>query len=175
MSLSLSFEFETEAIVNSRPLTVDSLADPLSPSPLTPNHLLTLKTKVILPPPGIFQDGDIYSRKRWKRVQHLANEFWIRWKKEYLLTLQNRQKWSKVRRDMSIGDIVIIKDDELVPCNKWQLARVFDTFPSADGFVWNVKLVLADEKLNRNGKRIKPTRYLDRLVQKLVLLQPSET
>ena len=166
---------EAEAIVNSRPLTVDSLVDPLSPNPLTPNHLLTLKTKVILPPPGIFQDADMYSRKRWRRVQHLANEFWIRWKKEYLLTLQKRHKWSKVRRDMRIGDIVIIKDDELVPRNKWQLARVVDIFPSADGYVRNVKLALADETLDRDGKRIKPMRYLDRPVQKLVLLQSSET
>ena len=43
---------EAEAIVNSRPLTVDSLNDPLSLNPLTPNYLLTMKTKVVLPPPG---------------------------------------------------------------------------------------------------------------------------
>ena len=76
---------------------------------------------------------------------------------------------------MRIGDIVIIKDDELVPRNKWQLARVVDIFPSADGYVRNVKLALADETLDRDGKRIKPMRYLDRPVQKLVLLQSSET
>ena len=166
---------EAEAIVNSRPLTVDSLVEPLSPNPLTPNHLLTLKTKVVLPPPGIFQDADIYSRKRWRRVQHLANEFWIRWKKEYLLSLQKRQKWLKVHRNMRVGDIVIIKDDEFVPRNKWPLARVTDTFPSADGYVRNVKLALADKKLDSDGKRINSLRYLDRPVQKIVLLQPSET
>ena len=164
-----------QAIVNSRPLTVDSLVEPLSPNPLTPNHLLTLKTKVVLPPPGIFQDADIYSRKRWRRVQHLANEFWIRWKKEYLLSLQKRQKWLKVHRNMRVGDIVIIKDDEFVPRNKWPLARVTDTFPSADGYVRNVKLALADKKLDSDGKRINSLRYLDRPVQKIVLLQPSET
>ena len=53
---------EAEAIVNSRPLTVDSLNDPLSLNPLTPNHLLTMKTKVVLPPPGVFQSADKYCR-----------------------------------------------------------------------------------------------------------------
>ena len=90
--------YQAEAIINSRPLTVDSLNDPLTLNPLTPNHLLTMKTKVVLPPPGVFQSADKYCRKRWRRVQHLANEFWIRWKKEYLLSLQQRQKWTKLRR-----------------------------------------------------------------------------
>ena len=34
---------EAEAIVNSRPLTVTQISDPDSPSPLTPNQLLTMK------------------------------------------------------------------------------------------------------------------------------------
>ena len=83
---------EAGAIVNSRPLTVSQLADPDSSSPLTPNHLLTMKTKVVLAPPGAFQPADVYSRKRWRRVTHLANEFWTRRRKEFLLSLQQRQK-----------------------------------------------------------------------------------
>ena len=118
---------EVEAVVNSRPLTVDTMNDPLSLNPLTPNHLLTMKTKVVLPPPGIFQSADQYCKNRWRRVQHLTNEFWLRWKKEYLLSLQLRQKWNKPRRDMCVGDIVIIKGEESLPRNQWQLARVFET------------------------------------------------
>ena len=105
---------KAEAIANSRPLTVDSLFERLSSNSLTPNYLLTLKTKVFLSPPKIFQDADIYSRKRRRSVQHLANEFWIRWKKEYLLSVQKRQKWLRFHRNMRVGD-VIVKDDEFVP------------------------------------------------------------
>ena len=73
---------EVEAIVNNRPLTVDSKNDPDSLSPLTPNHLLTMKSKIVLPRPGVFRSVDLYSRKRrWRRVQHLANEFWSRWRR----------------------------------------------------------------------------------------------
>ena len=64
-----TFMCEAEAIVNSRPLTIDSLNDPTSLNPLTPNHLLTMKTKVLLPPPCVFQSSDMYCKKRWRRVQ----------------------------------------------------------------------------------------------------------
>ena len=51
---------ETAAIVNSRPLTTDNLNGPTSLEPLTPNHLITMKSKVILALPGDFQRTDIY-------------------------------------------------------------------------------------------------------------------
>ena len=38
-----TFFCEAEAIVNSRPLNVDTINDPDSLRPLTPNHLLTMK------------------------------------------------------------------------------------------------------------------------------------
>lgn len=48
---------EVEAVANSRPLTTETLSDPLSLLPLTASTLLTGKTKLILPPPGIcFKD-----------------------------------------------------------------------------------------------------------------------
>ena len=104
---------ETEAIVNSRPLTVKDLSDPDSLQPLSPNHLLTMKSRVILPPPGVFGSPDKYLRKRWRRIQHLANEFWSRWRKEFLLSLQERQKWCNPCRNFCIGDIVLLKDANL--------------------------------------------------------------
>ena len=97
-----TFMVEAEAIANSRPLTVDSLNSPHCPEPLTPNHLLTMKSKVVLPPPGIFQQTDQYCRKRWRRVQYLANEFWNRWRREYIQSLQLRQKWVKRKRNVQL-------------------------------------------------------------------------
>ena len=75
---------ETEAIINSRPPTVESLSDINSEIPLSPSNLLTMKSDVIMPPPGVFNRPDLYSRRRWRRVQHIAGEFWFRWRKEFL-------------------------------------------------------------------------------------------
>ena len=92
-----TFLAEAECIVNSRPLTVDNLNDPTS-LPICPMNILTGKTRVVLPPPGTFQRADVYCRKRWRQVQHLANEFWNRWRKEFITTLQPRQKWNDAKR-----------------------------------------------------------------------------
>lgn len=53
--------YEAAAIVNSRPLTTDNLNDPHSLEPLTPNHLVTMKTSTALPPPGQFVKADLYA------------------------------------------------------------------------------------------------------------------
>ena len=168
-----TFMCEVEAIINSRPLTVDLLNDPGSLSPLTPNHLLTMKTKVVLSPPGVFPAADKFCRKRWRRVQHLANEFWSRWRKEYLLSLQQRQKWTMSRKDVGVDDIVIIKDDN-APRSRWQLARVCAVNRSSDGRVRTVKLALADACLDKKGMRVKEVKFLERPVQKLVLLMSKD-
>ena len=83
---------ECEAILNSRPLTVDTISDVNSPATLASINILTMKSKVILPLPEVFEVLDIFSKRRWRRVQHIANEFWVRWKKKFLCQLQFRQK-----------------------------------------------------------------------------------
>ena len=132
---------EAEAIVNSRPLTVENINDPTC-LPLSPCQLLTMKSKVILPPPGVFEKEDLYCRKRWRRVQYLANEFWQRWRKEYLGSLQARQKWNKVRRNFMVDDIVLLKEDG-VKRNNWPMGRVIQVFPDDKGLVRSVQLKTA--------------------------------
>ena len=136
---------ESECIVNSRPLTTENLQDPAS-LPLSPNSILTMKNKLVLPPPGVFQKSDIYCRKRWRQVQHLANEFWTRWKKEYLQSLQVRQKWNDKSKNIQKDDIVLVKDENL-PRNQWPLGRVVETFKDdQDGLVRQVQLYIPTSK-----------------------------
>ena len=47
-----TFLCEAEYTINNRPLTVETLNDPLSAPPLSPSMLLTGKTRFVLPPPG---------------------------------------------------------------------------------------------------------------------------
>lgn len=123
--------YEVMAVINSRPLTAEHLNDPSGPEPLTPNHILTMKSADILPPPGHFVKEDLYLQKRWRWVQYLTNEFWTRWKKEYLLNLQSRQKWYKNRRNMKVNDIVLLQED-MAPRNEWKLARITEVYSGSD-------------------------------------------
>ena len=164
-----TFMYEAAAIVKSRPLTTDNLNDPLSLSPLTPNQLLTMKTNVLLPPPGRFENSDLYSRKHWRHVHHILNELWSRWKKEYLNTLQTSKKWVHARRNLEVGDVVIVRDEGL-PRSQWQLGRIDETYPSRDGYVLSVKVAIANANLDKSGKPFAQMTFLKRPIHKLVLL-----
>ena len=83
-----------------------------APEPLTPNHLLTMKPKRVLPHPWEFQRPDVYCRTRWRRVQSCANEFWLTWREEYLQMLQVRHKWVRPKKNLTVGDIVISKENK---------------------------------------------------------------
>ena len=62
---TLSDSSEVELIINSRPLTAETISDSKSEIPLSPSNLLTMKTSVVMPPPGEFSKPDAYSKKRW--------------------------------------------------------------------------------------------------------------
>lgn len=167
-----TFICEVTAIVNSRPLSVENLNDPLS-QVLTPNHLLTMKSKIILPPPGKFIKPDLYVRKRWRRIQYLANKFWFRWRREYLNNLQSREKWVKKKRNLKVGDVVMIKDDNLSR-NRWRLGRISKAHEDDDGLVRKVRLTVGSSDLDSKGVRTSKLIELDRPVHQLILLQETE-
>eukprot|EP00057_Strongylocentrotus_purpuratus_P011740 XP_011666214.1 PREDICTED: uncharacterized protein LOC105439199 [Strongylocentrotus purpuratus] len=145
------------------------LNDPSADAPLTPNHLLTLKRTVPLPPPGQFVKEDVYTRKAWRRVQFLLEQFWSRWRKEYLLGLQRRQKWTMPRRNLQVGDIVLLTDDE-APRMKWPIAMVAEATPDEDGLVRRVQVRVGTKDLDNKGRPNKKLAEYWRPVQKLVLL-----
>jgi len=78
----LTLMCEAESIMNGQPITTVS-GDANDLEPLTPNHLLLLKSESPLPP-GLFKKEDSLARHRWKQVQYLADVFWRRWRREYL-------------------------------------------------------------------------------------------
>lgn len=164
-----TFFYEVMAIVNSRPPTVDNLNDPNSLAPLTPNNLLTMKSIPALPPPGRFIREDIYARKRWRHVQYLTEQFWSRWRREYLSNTATRQRWHRAKRNLRVGDIVMEKADGL-PRNEWRLARVTETTTDKDGLVRRVKVCLGDRNLEKDSRRLNKLSVIERPVQKLILL-----
>lgn len=77
---------EVEAIINGRPLTTVS-DDPNDECPLDSKLSAAVSRECrIAPPPSSFESRDIYG-KRWRHVQHLADQFLKRWVRECLPTL----------------------------------------------------------------------------------------
>ena len=89
---------------------VDPSRRPKDLQALSPYHLFLLRQGAVLPP-GVFQREDNYSRRRWRQIQYLADQFWKRWSREYIPLLQKRQKWKNSRRNLAVGDTVLVADE----------------------------------------------------------------
>ena len=160
--LLITLMAEVVAIVNARPITALP-SDPDDPRPLSPAMLLTMKTRPAGPSPGQFTQPDLYVRRRWRRVQYLADQFWTRWRREYLQSLQRRPKWTTTRRNLRVGDIVLLRDDAQRR-NNWPLGRVTEAIESEDGRVRKANVEIA-----RDGEK---KVYL-RPIKELTLLLPN--
>ena len=110
-------------MINRRPLTRQNNNDDvlvLSPSHLIyPYMHMQSSTSIIPPTPN---SGD-HLRSTWVLLREALEEFWARWHKEYLETLQGRKKWQKSTKPIVPGDLVLISEP-ITPREKWRIARV---------------------------------------------------
>ncbi|XP_059829817.1 plectin-like [Hypanus sabinus] len=152
---------EVTAIINAQSFLPVS-SDPENPFILSPSMLLTQKAGAP-PPPGDFSDKDLYT-KQWRQVQALANQFWPRWRQKYLPLLQQRQKWTEPRRNLQVGDLVLLRDKQ-VARNSWPTARITATFPIEDGHVRKIELKTTDQG---------DVKIYQRPVTEVILLLPND-
>ena len=95
-------------------------------------------------------------------MQDITNEFWCRWRKEFVHDLQERQKWATKRQNFRINDIVLLKED--APRNQWPLCKIIKINPDDQGIVRSVTLLLGIDD-NNNCERT-----LECPISKLVLI-----
>ena len=142
---------KVERIINSRPLTPLS-SNPFHLAALSPNSLLNGRLDASLPLDKFIQtDG---YRKSWRVVGSLADQFWSRWIKEYLPTLQIRQKWLKCTPNMRVEDLVLVKDETLMVRGSWPKARELEVFPGSDGAVCTAQVQTANSSYVRNIRKL---------------------
>lgn len=163
-NITLTFEeastvlAQIEACLNSRPL-VPSPFDDEGVEALTPGHFLIGRPLTSLPDPS-FSYRSISLLKRWHLCQHLVRRFWRRWSTEYIASLRKITKRHHPSRNITVGDLVTMHEDNLVP-GKWPLARVTEIHPGRDGVVRVVTLKT-------------PTGTYKRPVAKVALVLPTE-
>ena len=98
--------------------------------------------------PGVFSNTDVYCKRRWRQIQYLVQQFWVRWSREYLQTLQVRQKWLTKKSNLKVRYIVLICDRNL-PRGKWALGRVIETFPDKHDNVRQALIKTSTTELKR--------------------------
>lgn len=127
---------------------------------LTPGHFLIGGPLMSVAEPEIQEDA-VSIINRWQRLKALHQQFCFRWKEEYLKELHKRSKWQLPTRNLQVGDMVVVKEDNL-PVNEWRLGRIHSTYPGADDIVRVVDI------LTTRG-------VIKRPVTKLVLLPLEDT
>ena len=143
---------QVEACLNSRPL-VPLPCDGDTIEPLTPGHFLIGRPLEALPDSSE-SCCSISLLKRWHLCRHLTRHFWRRWTAEYIDIIRRFVKWHHPSRNLQVGDVVILQEDNLVPI-KWPLGRIVTTYPGRDG--------LASRRSNDKSWNLQTPDYQDRV------------
>lgn len=128
---------QIEACLNSRPLcTLSSSVD--SCEALTPGHFIIGQPLNLVPEPDA--SGIPMNRlDRYRLLRKITEDFWERFRTEYIATLQPRTKWQNIESNLKDGNLVLVKNENTPPAY-WELARVVATHPDRSGIVRNVSL-----------------------------------
>ena len=138
--------YSVEACLNSRPLCpINDDANDLTY--LTPSHFLLGKSLVTTPDEYLF-DQSIGLLKRWKLLHQFQNDFWTRWKRDYIQSIQLRSKWLKPSPNVKLGSMVLIRSENSSPA-RWPLGRVTQIHPGSDGVVRVVTVKTAQSSYKR--------------------------
>ncbi|XP_055941843.1 uncharacterized protein LOC129971891 [Argiope bruennichi] len=120
---------QIEGILNSRPITPLS-SDMGDLEILTPGHFLIGRPITSIVEPNL-TNPESNRLNLWQRTSKMVQVIWKRWQNNYLSTLQQRHKWIIKNQNLKIGDMVLLKEENL-PCFKWILGRIVNVFYGKD-------------------------------------------
>lgn len=152
-----------EACPNSRPMIAlhDSLDDRLA---LTPADFLIGRPLLAVPEAPVLDI--LFDRLHyWQRLRHMHQHFWQIWQDDYLASLQRRNKWKQPHDNLALGDIVVIRHENLPP-SQWRIGKITGVHPGSDGLVRNatIRYQLHDGKTVTMKECTRPVQKLCRLL-----------
>ncbi|XP_043271223.1 uncharacterized protein [Venturia canescens] len=142
---------QIEACLNSRPISALS-NDPCDLQPLTPAHFLVGESLVGLPDLDA-TEIPLNRLQRWQLTQRITQDIWRRWSTEYISTLQGRSKWNTNKPNLQLGDLVVIKDENLPPI-RWKMDRIVELHPGSDKHVRVVTVRASNGRIKRSIAKV---------------------
>ena len=148
---------EAANLINQRPIgRVPN--DPDDGSFLCPNDILLGRASSIVPQ-GPFRETN-NPRQRVEFVQKIVDTFWKRWARDVFPSLVPRKKWIVERRNVRVGDIVVVHSSNSVR-GSWIIGRIINVYPGKDGRIRNIKVKT-------------PTTQYERPITKITVIYPVE-
>lgn len=92
--------------MNERPIGVKPCCNLELENYLRPNDLLLGQASAKCPK-GTYEVGGDHKR-RLDFIRKTVDSFWRRWQRDFFPTMMVRQKWHTSRRDVRVGDVVLV-------------------------------------------------------------------
>lgn len=173
-----TFLYLAANLANERPIGARAQVQDETMEVITPNSLLLGRAG----PNGDSRGFEypIYPVVRLRSIQIEVNKFWKRWSQLAGTNLYIRQKWHALARNVAVGDLVWLVDQNAVR-GQFRLGRVVEVCPDAKGVVRDVRVTtcrvcpVSEGQSKRNrGEENYPSTILQRDVRRLVVLLPVE-
>lgn len=138
---------QVESILNSRPISPLS-EDPNDLNVLTPGHFLIGEKLNSLPEENV-EAIPLNRLDKFQIIQRITQSFWRRWSREYLHTLQQRNKWMlNDPKQLKPGLMVVLHEDNVAPL-RWKMGRIIEVHQGKD----NISRVVSVKTTNGILKR----------------------
>ncbi|XP_073966911.1 uncharacterized protein [Choristoneura fumiferana] len=144
---------EIEAILNSRPISPLS-EDASDEQCLTPAHFIIGDRLTSFPEVDVSNIPD-NRLKIYQLITKLKQNFWKRWRTDYLNSLQMRYKWHSSKPNINLNSLVLLKEDKAPPLS-WPMGRVTQLFHGKDSNVRAVSIKIKDSVYVRPITKIVP-------------------
>lgn len=106
-------------------------SDPSDLKAISPAHLIVGRELTAIPEPSL-ENLKLSTLSKYQEMQKMRDAFWIRWSSDYLQELQRRPRHNRQHKELKIGDMVILREDNVPPL-QWRLGRVVQTHTGSDG------------------------------------------
>ncbi|XP_011169521.1 uncharacterized protein LOC105202636 [Solenopsis invicta] len=101
---------------------------------LTPGHFLTGAALTSVPEPSLSCES-LNHLTRWQCLQRMRDDFWNKWSREYLQTLNARTKWWKPKINPDVGELIRGEQTPRV-VGLWHGSRLY-ILVTTDRFAWS--------------------------------------
>ena len=128
---------EIEHTVNSRPLT-RLYGQPGDEGPITPSHFLLEQPLERPLNDDLMPLSAAELSQKYHTRQFALSKFWKKWKEQYITNLPPVVQNFKNGSSVEVGDLVLIRDENIGSRLEWPLARVLRVYPGRDGRIRSV-------------------------------------
>ena len=160
--------YETANLLNERPIGRHP-SDPEDGAYVCPNGLL-LGRATISVPQGPFKEY-ANPKHRLEFTQLILESFWKKMNRDYFPSLIVQQKWHTLRRNVSVGDVVLLQDRNVFR-GEWKMGKICKVFPDVNGVVRSCEIKYKDR--SPGLKLTKGYITVSRPIQRIIFIVPVE-